>query len=72
MAQNCEILKCRLIMSESAEKRYSAPALEKGLDILEYLAGHTVPCSRAEIAEALSTKYSPTQIANKIKDLQNQ
>jgi DNA-binding IclR family transcriptional regulator len=40
--------------------RYSAPALEKGLDILEYLAPRTVPRSKAEIAEDLNR--TPSEI----------
>ena len=36
-----------------AEKAYSAPALEKGLDILEGLAGQTAPTSVRDLAERL-------------------
>ncbi|MEM6884327.1 MAG: helix-turn-helix domain-containing protein [Verrucomicrobiota bacterium] len=47
-------------MSSHSTPRYSAPALEKGLDILEFLAGRTAPCSKAELAEAL--KRTPSEI----------
>ena len=39
-------------MADKASK-YSAPALEKGLDIIEYLSSRRQPCSQAEIAAAL-------------------
>lgn len=38
---------------ESLEDRYRAPALDKGLDILELLADTDEPLSQAEIAKAL-------------------
>lgn len=47
-------------MQQAEEKRYNAPALEKGLDILEFLAAQPVPCSRTEIAESLSR--TPSEI----------
>lgn len=40
--------------------RYSAPALEKGLEIVEYLSATKTPRSQAEIAQAL--KRSPNEI----------
>jgi len=40
--------------------RYSAPALEKGLDILELLAGRFEPLSQAAIAQALGR--TPSEI----------
>lgn len=40
-------------MSEAKADKYAAPALVKGLDILEYLAGELKPCSQAEIAKGL-------------------
>ncbi len=46
-------------MKES-ETRYTAPALEKGLDILEYLASQSVPRSKSEIADDL--KRTPSEI----------
>ena len=47
-------------MSERSDLRYSAPALEKGLDIMEFLAGQTVPCSKTEIGDAL--ERTPSEI----------
>ena len=47
-------------MPSNTANRYSAPALEKGLDILEFLAGRAVPSSRTEIGEAL--KRTPSEI----------
>src|ERR1035441_3836471 len=38
---------------EGAERRYRAPALDKGLEILEYLAGQRMPLTQLEIAEGL-------------------
>lgn len=34
-------------------KKYAVPALDKGFDILEFLASQEMPCSQAEIAAAL-------------------
>ena len=45
--------------AESAE-RYRAPALDKGLDIIELLAGTDGGLTQAEIAKALSR--SPAEI----------
>lgn len=44
----------------SGRPNYSAPALEKGLDILEYLAGQRVSRTQQEIAKALDR--SPNEI----------
>ena len=44
----------------SAADRYRAPALDKGLDILELLAASAEPMSQAEIAKALDR--SPNEI----------
>lgn len=44
----------------SIEERYRAPALEKGLDILELLAGHSGGLSQGDIARALGR--SPNEI----------
>jgi DNA-binding IclR family transcriptional regulator len=44
----------------SGRPNYSAPALEKGLDILEYLAGQRVSRTQQEIAQALDR--SPNEI----------
>jgi DNA-binding IclR family transcriptional regulator len=45
-------------MSKGARKSYSAPALEKGLDVLELLAASRVPLSTMAIAEALDRSRS--------------
>lgn len=42
------------------QSRYSAPALEKGFDIVEYLSATKTPRSQAEIAQAL--ERSPNEI----------
>jgi DNA-binding IclR family transcriptional regulator len=42
----------------SEEKKYRAPALEKGLEILELLAPSAVPMSTSEISGALSRSVS--------------
>lgn len=39
--------------SSPQQRRYSAPALDKGLDILEYLAAKPLPLSQLEIAQGL-------------------
>jgi DNA-binding IclR family transcriptional regulator len=44
-------------MDDSTEK-YRAPALEKGLDILEYLANHGEGVSQGEVAKALDRSQS--------------
>ena len=38
---------------ERTERRYRAPALDKGLEILEYLSGQRMPLTQLEIAEGL-------------------
>jgi DNA-binding IclR family transcriptional regulator len=43
---------------KTARRKYSAPALEKGLDILEFLAGHGTPQSVRRIAEHLGRSKS--------------
>ena len=39
---------------DSLKKKYSAPALDKGLDILELLAHSSVGLTQAEIAKGLN------------------
>lgn len=39
--------------SSSKQRRYSAPALDKGLDILEYLADQRIPLTQLEVAQGL-------------------
>jgi DNA-binding IclR family transcriptional regulator len=41
-------------MSSETKSKYQAPALEKGLDILEYLSSQSVPVSQTEIAGSLN------------------
>ena len=41
-------------MSEESDSRYRAPALDKGLDILELLASSSTSLSQAQIAKALN------------------
>ena len=41
-------------MTTETKSKYQAPALEKGLDILEYLSFQSVPVSQTEIAHSLS------------------
>lgn len=43
---------------ENKKDKYSAPALSKGLDILEYLAGEPRPQKKADIARALDRSIS--------------
>lgn len=38
---------------KTSTNKYAVPALDKGLDIIEYLAMQELPCSQAEIALAL-------------------
>jgi len=38
---------------ERAQRRYRAPALDKGLEILEYLAGQRMPLTQLEMADGL-------------------
>lgn len=40
-------------MPDNSNKKYSAPALEKGLDILELLSADSTPLNTSEIAERL-------------------
>lgn len=52
---------------QNAEERYRAPALEKGLDILELLAGHEGSLSQGDIARALDR--SPNEIYRMLSTL---
>lgn len=47
-------------MAGTSENIYRAPALEKGLEILEFLAAQPTPCSKTQIAESLNK--SPNEI----------
>lgn len=54
-------------MSEK-ESKYQAPALDKGLDILEYLASQSVPLSQTEIATGIDK--SPNEIYRMLMSLE--
>lgn len=41
------------LSSEERRQKYSVPALEKGLDIIEYLAEEAVPLTQSQLARAL-------------------
>jgi DNA-binding IclR family transcriptional regulator len=43
-----------LLTLEERRTKYSVPALEKGLDVLEYLSDQAVPLTQAELARALN------------------
>ncbi|WPR73104.1 IclR family transcriptional regulator [Flavobacterium sp. NG2] len=47
-------------MTEENTTKYNAPALDKGLDILEYLSKEGVPLSQAEIAQGI--QKTPSEI----------
>ncbi|GIZ09571.1 IclR family transcriptional regulator [Flavobacterium sp. UMI-01] len=47
-------------MTEENSTKYNAPALDKGLDILEYLSKEGVPLSQAEIAQGI--QKTPSEI----------
>jgi DNA-binding IclR family transcriptional regulator len=46
------------MMATVEDRKYSAPALEKGLDILELLAEHGAPLTLSQIAEELKRSIS--------------
>ena len=47
-------------MAETNTAKYNAPALDKGLDILEYLSKERVPLTQAEIAQGINR--TPSEI----------
>jgi DNA-binding IclR family transcriptional regulator len=47
-------------MAETSTVKYNAPALDKGLDILEYLSKEGVPLTQAEIAQGINR--TPSEI----------
>lgn len=51
------------------EIKYQAPALDKGLDILEYLSSQSVPLSQTEIA--IGIDKSPNEIYRMLVSLEN-
>ncbi|WP_432714483.1 IclR family transcriptional regulator [Pedobacter sp.] len=51
------------------ESKYQAPALDKGLDILEYLSSHSVPLSQTEIAVGIDK--TPNEIYRMLMSLES-
>jgi DNA-binding IclR family transcriptional regulator len=51
------------------EMKYQAPALDKGLDILEYLSSQSVPLSQTEIATGIDK--SPNEIYRMLMSLES-
>lgn len=47
-------------MADESTTKYNAPALDKGLDILEYLSQEGIPLSQAEIAQGINR--TPSEI----------
>lgn len=47
-------------MAETSTAKYNAPALDKGLDILEYLSKERIPLTQAEIAQGINR--TPSEI----------
>lgn len=47
-------------MNDIAQQKYNAPALDKGLDILEFLSEQGIACSQAEIGQGINR--SPSEI----------
>ncbi|GAA79960.1 IclR family transcriptional regulator [Pseudoalteromonas sp. BSi20495] len=41
-------------MNDKSKAKYAVPALDKGLDILEFLALNNAPCTQSEIASGIS------------------
>jgi len=64
-----DILKANptLLMNEK-ESKYQAPALDKGLDILEYLSAQSVPLSQSEIA--IGIDKTPNEIYRMLMSLE--
>lgn len=56
-------------MSTETSNKYAVPALDKGLDILEYLASKAVPLSQTEIAQGI--KRSANEIYRVLVGLEN-
>lgn len=55
-------------MTNEKESKYQAPALDKGLDILEYLAAQSIPLSQSEIA--LGIDRTPNEIYRMLMSLE--
>lgn len=56
-------------LSSDARPNYAAPAVEKALDIIEYLAEEAVPLTRAQLARALDRQ--PTELFRMLTCLEN-
>ena len=51
------------------DNKYQAPALDKGLDILEYLSSQSIPLSQTEIASGI--KRTPNEIYRMLMSLES-
>lgn len=56
-------------MINEKESKYQAPALDKGLDILEYLSAQSIPLSQSEIA--LGIDKTPNEIYRMLMSLES-
>lgn len=59
----------RKSMPKGKELKYQAPALDKGLDILEYLSAQSVPLSQSEIA--IGINKTPNEIYRMLMSLES-
>lgn len=53
LAVELEPVKTEAMLLKSDVKKYAVPALDKGLDVLEYLTGQVVPKTQTEIAQGI-------------------
>jgi DNA-binding IclR family transcriptional regulator len=56
-------------MTNEKESKYQAPALDKGLDILEYLSAQSIPLSQSEIA--IGIDKTPNEIYRMLMSLES-
>jgi len=56
-------------MTNEKESKYQAPALDKGLDILEYLSEQSIPLSQSEIA--IGIDKTPNEIYRMLMSLES-
>jgi DNA-binding IclR family transcriptional regulator len=56
-------------MTNEKESKYQAPALDKGLDILEYLSAQSIPLSQSEIA--IGIDRTPNEIYRMLMSLES-
>ena len=56
-------------MTEEKPNKYAVPALDKGFDVLEFLASKAVPLSQTEIAQGINR--SPNEIYRVLVGLEN-